>query len=119
MAIRVKRIYEKREEEDGFRILVDRLWPRGISKARAKINLWLRDAAPSTGLRKWFAHDPGKWSEFEKRYFKELEGRKKDVETIIRKSRTGNVTLLYGARDEQFNNAVALARYVEKLKRED
>jgi uncharacterized protein YeaO (DUF488 family) len=112
--LRVKRVYEGREKSDGFRILVDRLWPRGLSKERAAVDLWLRDIAPSDALRKWFTHNPARWYGFKERYFKELDG-SKIVQTVIDKhgeSRT--VTLLFGARDEKHNNALALREYLMK-----
>jgi uncharacterized protein YeaO (DUF488 family) len=95
--------------------LVDRLWPRGISKDKACIDLWLREIAPSDRLRKWFSHDPKKWDEFRKRYFKELDGKEDLVEQILQKLRSGDpICLLYGAKDEKFNNAVALKEYLSK-----
>ncbi len=109
--IKIKRIYEDAEESDGFRILVDRLWPRGLSKDRAKVELWLKDIAPSDNLRKWFAHDPEKWGEFKRRYFEELKD-KKELDLIIEKAH-GGVTLLYGTKDERHNNAAALKEYIE------
>lgn len=108
--IKLKRAYEEPRASDGFRILVDRLWPRGLSKDRAKVHLWLRNVAPSNSLRKWFAHDPEKWSEFRRRYFEELAGKGELIDLIAKKSQ---VTLLYGARDEKFNNAAALKEYIE------
>lgn len=111
--IKIKRGYDKPDENDGFRVLVDRLWPRGLSKERAKVDLWLQDIAPSHELRKWFAHDPKKWGEFKQKYFKELDHKKELVNLIIKKAKGENVTLLYGAKDEHFNNAVSLKEYVE------
>ena len=111
--IRVKRVYDRPEQSDGSRILVDRLWPRGLSKERAKIDVWLKDVAPSNGLRKWFAHNPKKWVEFKKRYFKELASKKDLIEFILNTKKQGAVSLLYGARDEKFNNAIALKSYIE------
>lgn len=110
MAIRIKRIYEPFKKADGYRILVDRLWPRGIKKEEAHIDKWLKDVAPSTTLRKWFGHDPGKWKEFITRYEKELKGAPAldELKEDIRKHKT--VTLLYGAKDEEHNQAVALAK---------
>lgn len=110
---RAKRVYDKPEHSDGSRILVDRLWPRGLSKERAKIDVWLKDVAPSNGLRKWFAHNPKKWVEFKKRYFKELGGKKDLIGFILNTEKQGAVSLLYGARDEKFNNAIALKSYIE------
>jgi uncharacterized protein YeaO (DUF488 family) len=111
--IKIKRAYDEPNESDGFRILIDRLWPRGLSKEKAKIDLWLKDIAPSDGLRKWFAHDPNKWVDFKKRYFEETDDNKKALELILKKSE-GTVTLLYGAKNEKYNNAVALKEHIEK-----
>jgi len=98
--------------DDGFRILVDRLWPRGVSKEKAKINLWLKDIAPSDSLRKWFAHDTAKWAVFKQKYFLELKNKKALIGEIKKRAK-GDVTLLYAAKDEQHNNAQALKEYVE------
>jgi len=110
--IRVKRIYETAERADGFRVLVDRLWPRGIRKQDAAIDLWLRDIAPSAELRRWFDHDPAKWSEFCRRYAHELAAKDSDVRSLRDKARTGTVTLVYSAADVEHNNAVALKRFL-------
>jgi uncharacterized protein YeaO (DUF488 family) len=110
--LRTKRIYDDSSEDDGFRILVDRLWPRGMSNEKAKVDLWLKDIAPSDELRKWFAHDEKKWDEFKHSYFEELAQKAKLVSLIMEKSRQGNVTLLYGAKNEGLNNAVALKEYL-------
>jgi uncharacterized protein YeaO (DUF488 family) len=109
---KIKRIYDSPDKDDGFRILVDRLWPRGVSKDKAKINLWLKDIAPSESLRKWFAHDPAKWAEFKQKYFHELGNTKAVIDGIKKKAKSG-VTLLYAAKDEQHNNAQALKEYIE------
>lgn len=108
--IRIKRIYEPAASDDGFRILVDRLWPRGLSKENAKVDLWLKDIAPSNDLRKSFCHDPEKWKEFESKYQKELEANKELLNKIkqIEKEK-GIVTLLYSAKDKEHNNAVVLS----------
>lgn len=111
--IKIKRVYEGVDESDGSRILVDRLWPRGLSKDKARVELWLKDIAPSDDLRKWFGHDPEKWVEFKRRYFEELKDKKELAEQIIEKSRKGTVTILYGAKDEKHNNAVALKDFIE------
>jgi uncharacterized protein YeaO (DUF488 family) len=111
--IKIKRIYEAPTAEDGIRILIDRLWPRGLSKNSARVDLWLKEIAPSDKLRKWFAHDPKKWIEFKQKYFKELNPNQELVDLIIKKAKGGNVTLLFGAKEERFNNAVALKEYVE------
>ncbi len=112
--IRIKRVYELAAEEDGFRLLVDRLWPRGISKEKAKIDLWLKEVAPSGELRKWFSHDPAKWEEFKKRYAEEVTGKQALLKEIRRiEKEKGTVTLLYSARDVERNNAVALKAVLE------
>jgi uncharacterized protein YeaO (DUF488 family) len=111
--INIKRIYVEPDRKDGFRILVDRLWPRGLSKDRAKVDLWLKDAAPSNALRTWFGHDRARWDEFKQRYFKELEDKKEPIQLIVTKASKETVTLLYGAKDEQCNNAVALKEFIE------
>lgn len=111
--IRIKRIYHAPSRNDGYRVLVDRLWPRGINKEKAGIDLWLKDSAPSDELRKWFNHDPQKWDDFKKRYFAELENKQGILDPVIEKLEE-DVTLLYGAKDEQHNNAVALKEYLEK-----
>jgi uncharacterized protein YeaO (DUF488 family) len=114
MMIRIKRVYELAGEEDGFRILVDRLWPRGISKEKAKVDLWLKEVAPSNKLRKWFSHDPAKWSEFKKRYAEELASKQALLMEIRQMEKEkGTVTLLYSARDVERNNAVALKAILE------
>jgi uncharacterized protein YeaO (DUF488 family) len=113
--IKTKRIYESPAEEDGFRILVDRLWPRGVQKEKAKIDLWLKEIAPSDELRKWFSHDPEKWEEFKKKYAKELATKQELLNEIRQTEKEkGTVTLLYSARDTEHNNAVALKIILEK-----
>lgn len=111
--IQIKRVYDEAAESDGSRILVDRLWSRGLSKDKAKVELWLKDIAPSDDLRKWFGHDPDKWAEFKRRYFEELKDKKELVGVIIEKSQIGVATLLYGAKEEKYNNAVALKEFIE------
>ena len=106
--IKLKRVYEKPLKEDGIRVLVERLWPRGLTKERASVDLWLKDVAPTTELRKWFGHDPAKWEQFCKRYRVELEQRKDAVNLLKQKSKVGTITLVYAARDEKHNSAVAL-----------
>jgi uncharacterized protein YeaO (DUF488 family) len=115
MTIRVKRIYEPAEDDDGYRVLVDRLWPRGIRKTDARIDLWLKDAAPSTDLRRWFNHEPEKWQGFKTRYFAELDGSRQNMQPLLDAAKTGNVTLVYSSRDEEHNQAVALREYLERL----
>jgi uncharacterized protein YeaO (DUF488 family) len=113
--IKAKRIYELPAKEDGFRILVDRLWPRGIQKEKAKIDLWLKEIAPSDELRKWFAHDPQKWEEFERKYAKELDTKQELLNEIRQRAKEkGAVTLLYSAKDTEHNNAVALRTLLGK-----
>lgn len=108
--IKIKRVYEKPAKADGWRVLVDRLWPRGMKKEAARVDVWMKDVAPSTALRKWFGHEPEKWSEFQKRYRRELE-RKTELLAELKKmaKEHGTLTLLYGAKDEEHNDAVALA----------
>jgi uncharacterized protein YeaO (DUF488 family) len=111
---RVKRVYEPATKEDGWRVLVDRLWPRGLTKEAAHADTWLKDAAPSHALRKWFGHDPRKWGEFQARYRAELK-KKKDALGALRRMEKehGVVTLLFGARDEAHNQAVALEKMLK------
>ena len=111
--IRLKRIYDEPSQEDGIRILVDKLWPRGVSKDKAELDMWLKEVAPSDDLRKWFSHDPGKWKEFKERYFKELDQKTEYVDQIIERAEDNDVTLLYAAKDEEYNNAVVLMEYVK------
>jgi len=108
----VKRAYEPPSNHDGVRILVDRLWPRGLSKAKASIDLWLKDIAPSVQLRRWFKHQPERWSEFLRRYGEELDAKHASIAALRGAIRNGRVTLLFGARDEKRNNAVALQTYL-------
>ncbi|HHT9116318.1 MAG: DUF488 domain-containing protein [Planctomycetes bacterium] len=112
--IKLKRVYEKPSKGDGFRILVERLWPRGITKERASVDLWLKDAAPGTELRKWFGHDPAKWEQFCKRYRVELKQRKDAANLLKQKSKEGTITLVYAARDEKHNSAIALKEILEQ-----
>lgn len=111
--IRVKRIYERPEPDDGVRLLVDRLWPRGISKRALRVDGWVKDAAPSDRLRRWFAHDPARWEEFRHRYFHELESNQAAWRPILMAARRDPVTLVYSARDTAHNNAVALSEYLQ------
>lgn len=106
--IKIKRVYEKAEKTDGVRILVDRLWPRGLTKQKAKADLWLKDLGPSTELRKWFGHDPKRWAGFRVKYRRELKA-KEDLLAVIRgKAKRGTVTLLFGARDVEHNEALLI-----------
>ena len=115
--ILVKRVYEPVAKSDGFRVLVDRLWPRGISKSEAKLDLWLPDIGPSTTLRKWLSHDPERWTEFCRRYHAELKEKSTCIATIKKQAKTRAVTLLYSAKDEQHNQAIALRNFL--LRRSD
>ena len=115
MPVRIKRVYEAPDKADGQRILVDRLWPRGLSKDKAAVDLWLKEIAPSTELRKWFNHDPEKWTEFKKRYLAELKANSEVVKELKSAIKSGTATLVYGARDEEYNQAVALQELLEKL----
>lgn len=114
--IKLKRIYEKYSEDDGYRILVDRLWPRGISKAGAHLDLWLKEIAPTTELRKWFGHDVAKWEEFKKKYLAELTSNPslKTLENLSKREKV--VTLLYGARDTEHNEALVIRDYLRSLR---
>jgi uncharacterized protein YeaO (DUF488 family) len=114
--IKIERIYNnpKGNDSDSFRILVDRLWPRGLSKDKVKIDLWQKDIAPSTLLRKWFSHDEKKWDEFKSRYFKELENNESIHKILDKVNRNRSITLLYGVKNEKFNNAIALKEYIEE-----
>lgn len=111
-SIRVRRVYDPLMPDDGARVLVDRLWPRGVSKEHAHLTLWLKEVAPSTALRNWFDHDPAKWDEFRTRYLAELYTNSSAVSQIAALAEQGPVTLLYGARDTQHNEAVVLADYL-------
>ena len=115
--IKLKRAYEKPSRGDGLRVLVERLWPRGLSKERAAVDLWLREVAPSPELRKWFGHDPARWEQFQKRYRQELRSKKDQVGLLKKKGKEGTVTLVYAARDEEHNGALALKRFLEGHKR--
>jgi uncharacterized protein YeaO (DUF488 family) len=112
--IKIKRIYDTPTSDDGIRILVDRLWPRGLSKEKAKVDLWLKEIAPSNELRKWYGHDPKKWTEFRKKYFKDLDMKRELANQIVQKMKEGDVTLLYSSKEEKLNNAVALKIYIIK-----
>ncbi len=119
MKIQVKRIYDPPSTADGRRLLVDRVWPRGVSKESARIDAWLRDLAPSTELRKWFAHDPARWTEFQRRYTSELNKIPDVRKTILPPKTKGTVTLLFGAKDTEHNNAVALKHYLQRRSSQD
>ena len=114
--IRIKRVYLQPEKEDGNRILVDRLWPRGLTKEKASVDLWLKEIAPSTELRKWFSHDPTKWAEFRTRYLAELRGNAEELARLKQEAAKGTTTLLYGAKDEDHNEAVVLLELLTRAK---
>ena len=110
--IRAKRVYEPTNAHDGFRVLVDRVWPRGMTKEKLKADLWLKDVAPSTALRKWFSHDQSKWDAFKSRCFLELDAKPKAVAGLLDEAAKGRVTLLFSSRDIECNQAVALKEYL-------
>ena len=111
--LKLKRAYDPAAKTDGSRILVERLWPRGLSKAEVHVDAWLKEVAPSTDLRKWFGHDPEKWPQFRQRYFRELDARPEAWQPIVSKARRGLVTLIYSSHDTLHNNAVALQEYLQ------
>ena len=113
--IHLKRAYEKPSRQDGLRILVERLWPRGVKKSALAVDLWLKDLAPSTELRKWFNHDPEKWSEFQKRYRSELKQKGDLLALLKQRTSEGTVTFVYAASDETHNSALVLKKYLEQL----
>jgi uncharacterized protein YeaO (DUF488 family) len=115
--ITLKRAYDPVSRTDGTRFLVERLWPRGVSKTDLRIDAWLKDAGPSTELRKWFSHDPDKWADFRRRYFRELDSRPEAWQPIVSAARRGTVTLVYSSHDTHHNNAVALQQYVQTKSR--
>ncbi|PDT34804.1 hypothetical protein CO671_19035 [Rhizobium sp. M10] len=117
MTLRSKRIYEPKDEKDGLRILVDRLWPRGLKKQEAAVDIWLKDIAPSPALRRWFGHDPAKWTEFQGRYREELDKNSPVVEELRRHIGQSDATLLYAAKDEDHNHAIVLQRFVDDADR--
>lgn len=112
MNVAIKRVYERPAEADGTRILIDRLWPRGLSKEKAAVDVWLKEIAPTTELRKWFNHDPARWEEFTQRYRAELANNDEAVQRLRQEIQTGVVTLVYAAKDEAHNDAVVLLRYI-------
>ena len=114
MSIKIKRVYEQPDREDGERILVDRLWPRGLTKEKAAVDLWLKEIAPSTELRKWFGHDPEKWKSFRGRYETEIRHNDDLVKVLKDKAKRGTVTLVYGARDQKHNEALVLKQFLER-----
>ena len=114
MNIKLKRVYEPANEADGKRILVERLWPRGLTKEKAQVDLWMKDVAPSTALRKWFDHDPAKWTEFQKRYRAELEDNSEQVAQLTEAIGKRKTTLVYGAKDEEHNAAIVLLEFLTR-----
>ena len=114
MSIKIKRVYEQPADDDGSRILVDRLWPRGLTKEKAHVDLWLKEIAPSAELRQWFRHDPEKWKRFRGRYETELRHNGQLIEMLTKKAREGTITLMYGARDEKHNEALVLKQFLER-----
>jgi uncharacterized protein YeaO (DUF488 family) len=112
--LKLKRVYDPVSRTDGTRFLVERLWPRGIAKDRLRLEAWLKEAGPSTELRKWFSHDPAKWAQFKTRYSRELDSQPESWQPILAAAKRGTVTLLYSSHDEEHNNAVALKEYLEK-----
>ena len=117
MNLKIKRVYEPSEKSDGIRVLVDRLWPRGLTKAKAGVDIWLKELAPSAELRKWFGHDPDKWTEFKKRYRVELAENDEQLARLREEIKKGTVTLLYGAKDEEHNDAVVLIEFLRDQKK--
>ncbi len=114
--IKLKRVYEEPASDDGFRVLVERLWPRGVTKEAARLDLWLKDVAPSPELRKWYSHDVGKWNEFQKRYRAELAKQHDTLQPIKEKQKEGTVTFVYAARDDEHNSALVLRQFIESIK---
>jgi uncharacterized protein YeaO (DUF488 family) len=110
----IKRVYDQPDKDDGARVLVDRIWPRGLTKEKARVDLWLKEIAPSTELRKWFNHDPARWDEFRTRYNAELKKNPQQVALLKKKIAEGKVTLVYSAKDEQHNQARALQQFLER-----
>ena len=117
MNIQLKRAYHAASQRDGYRLLVDRLWPRGLGKEEARIDDWMKEIAPSTELRKWFRHEPAKWEEFRRRYLGELSHRPELVKRLLEIARSRPLTLVYSAKDEEHNNAVALREYLKACDR--
>lgn len=113
MKFQLKRVYEEPASDDGLRVLVDRLWPRGLTKEKAKVDIWLKEIAPSAELRRWFAHDPLKWTEFRRRYRAELDAKGEEIAALRNRGGMGRVTLLYGAKDDAHNQAVVLKDFLK------
>ena len=119
MKVSIKRAYESPHPHDGYRVLVDRLWPRGVSKSRACINEWWKEFAPSTELRKWFGHDPVKWKSFRQQYLAELRANREELVCAVNRANRDQITLVYGAKDEQHNHAMVLKEFIETMMLED
>lgn len=117
MDVRLKRAYETAGADDGYRVLIDRLWPRGLKRETASLDEWARDLAPSTELRRWFSHDPERFAEFRRRYGVELLGQEAKLQELRRRARSGTLTLVYGARDTEHNDAVVLAEILRRGRR--
>lgn len=117
MDVRLKRVYERPSPDDGYRVLVDRLWPRGLARERAQVDEWLRELGPSDELRRWFGHRPERFAEFRRRYVAELGAHEEELRTLRRRAREGRVTLLYAARDREHNDAVVLADVLRRGRR--
>ena len=115
ISIQIKRIYDEPAVQDGFRVLVDRLWPRGVTKDAARLDLWHGSIAPSPGLRKWFRHDPARWDGFVDRYYAELDENPEAITELFQKATASQITLLYAAKDSRHNHAAALKRYLEGI----
>ena len=112
-SINIKRVYDDKSQDDGYRVFIDRLWPRGVKKEDAHFDEWLKDLAPSTELRKWFDHDPDRFDEFRKRYKKELQEHKDDLDKLRKRAKAEKITLLYAAKDEEMNNAIVVKEILE------
>ena len=112
--IKIKRAYDEVSPDDGYRVLVERLWPRGVTKERAALDLWLKDVAPSTELRKWFHSHPDEWGEFRERYWKELANKRDDIDLLKRKAEEGTVTFVYSAKMREHNAATEMKNYIER-----
>ncbi len=117
MSFRLKRVYQSPERDDGFRVLVERLWPRGVTKEAAQLDLWLKDVAPSSELRRWYGHDPSRWLEFQARYHAELEEKHQLLEPLAKRAETDPVTLVFSSREERLNSATALLAYLQAYAR--
>jgi uncharacterized protein YeaO (DUF488 family) len=111
--IKIKRVYDDPAKSDGPRFLVDHLWPRGLKKDAVKVKSWIKDVSPSNALRKWFGHDPAKWKQFQRRYFSELDRKPESWQPLMEAAKDNDITLVFGARDTEHNNALALKAYLE------